>query len=217
MNVLEKKHKCLLTEIIALFVFCPAVLGLPIPIAVKLCTVGLTILYGLICAYKIGVFTDNSRQPLTRSYLTLIVLRFFIFALLSCCGMWLYAPEKLFYVVIYHTKLWVTMSLVYTFLSVVPQEFFYRTFFFKRYYPWLHSHYGYSAFLFTNAALFCFAHFFLHNTLVYILTFCGGVIFNLSYKKHQSLWLVSAEHSAYGLWLFTIGMGDMLAFPGSPT
>ena len=217
MKVIKKKPKYLLVEMMALFVFCPVMLGLAIPMEAKLCAVGLSLLYGIICAYKIGVFKCKTRPPLSQSHLTLIFARFFLFALLSCCGMWLYAPEKLFYVVIHHPKLWVTMSLVYTFLSVVPQEFFYRSFFFKRYYSWLHPQYGFSVFLLINASLFCFAHFFLHNTLVYILTFCGGVIFTLSYKKHQSLWLVSAEHSAYGLWLFTLGMGDMLAFPGSPT
>lgn len=202
---------------IALFVLCPLLLGLPLPIEVKLIAVGLALLYGGFSAFKLGLFTLSLNHSLSGGHLRLIALRFLAFALLSCIAMWLYAPENLFYVVIHRPTLWITMSLVYIFLSVVPQEFFYRSFFFKRYYPMLTRTYGFSVFLLVNSALFCFAHFFLHNILVYILTFCGGLIFTLSYQKHQSLWLVSAEHSAYGVWLFTLGMGDMLAFPGSPT
>ncbi|MBO1256000.1 CPBP family intramembrane metalloprotease [Alteromonas sp. 5E99-2] len=105
------------------------------------------------------------------------------------------------------------MSLVYTFVSVIPQEFVYRSFFFKRYQGLTSSYIIFAA---ISAVTFSFAHFFLNNTLVFILTFFGGILFTSSYKKHGSLWLVSAEHSAYGVWLFTIGLGDMLAFPGGP-
>ena len=127
--------------------------------------------------------------------------------------MWKYAPEKLFYVVINNPKLWITMSLVYTFVSVIPQEFVYRSFFFKRYQEVISPYFLFAA---VSAITFSFAHFFLNNTLVFVLTFLGGILFTSSYKKHGSLWLVSAEHSAYGVWLFTIGLGDMLAFPGGP-
>lgn len=199
------------------FFLCPLVLGLPVPISVKLIAIGLTLIYGTIIAYKLGLFNFKLSHDLSQSLFTIIAARFIAFCVLTTIGMWLYAPEKLFYVVINHPKLWITMSMVYTFLSVIPQEFFYRSFFFKRYHDLITQRYGFTIFLLINSALFCFAHFFFHNTLVYILTFCGGIIFTLSYKKHQSLWLVSAEHSAYGLWLFTIGMGDMLAFPGMPS
>ncbi|MDU0355872.1 hypothetical protein RS130_20045 [Paraglaciecola aquimarina] len=51
------------------------------------------------------------------------------------------------------------------------------------------------------------------NNLVFVLTFAGGILFALNYKKSQSLVAVSIEHSAYGLWLFTVGLGQQLAFP----
>ena len=64
-----------------------------------------------------------------------------------------------------------------------------------------------------NAALFSLAHIFFKNTLVMILTFIGGILFALTFKKTKSTLLVSIEHAIYGSWLFTVGMGEMLGFP----
>jgi membrane protease YdiL (CAAX protease family) len=68
-------------------------------------------------------------------------------------------------------------------------------------------------FLFVNGCVFSFAHLFLNNALVFTLTFVGSLLFALTFKKSQSLMLVSIEHSVYGAWLFTLGLGEMLAFP----
>lgn len=46
-----------------------------------------------------------------------------------------------------------------------------------------------------------------------ILTFIGGLLFALTFKKTKSTLLVSIEHAIYGSWLFTVGMGEMLGFP----
>jgi membrane protease YdiL (CAAX protease family) len=68
-----------------------------------------------------------------------------------------------------------------------------------------------------NAVLFSLAHIFFKNTLVLILTFIGGFLFIHTYSKTKSTTLVSIEHALYGNWLFTIGMGLILAFPGMET
>jgi len=47
-----------------------------------------------------------------------------------------------------------------------------------------------------------------------MLTFIGGVLFAYTYQKTKSTALVAIEHAVYGNWLFTVGMGEMLAFPG---
>ena len=70
-------------------------------------------------------------------------------------------------------------------------------------------------FIFLNATLFSLAHIFFRNTLVLILTFLGGLLFAFTYHKSKSTLLVSIEHAIYGNWLFTVGMGEMLAFPGA--
>jgi membrane protease YdiL (CAAX protease family) len=68
--------------------------------------------------------------------------------------------------------------------------------------------------VFINGVLFSLAHLFFRNTLVSVLTFLGGLLFALTFLKYKSTLLVSIEHALYGNWLFTVGMGQMLAFPG---
>lgn len=211
MQVTQKRKR--IAELAILFLFCPLLLGLSIPLWLKLGSCLVALAYVGVIAFKLRLFSFKKIPNIPAITTYLICLRFILFAVISTFVMWKYAPEKLFYVVISNPKLWITMSLVYTFASVIPQEFVYRSFFFKRYQGALSS---YSIFVAVSAITFSFAHFFLNNTLVFVLTFLGGILFTSSYKKHGSLWLVSAEHSAYGVWLFTIGLGDMLAFPGGP-
>jgi membrane protease YdiL (CAAX protease family) len=68
-------------------------------------------------------------------------------------------------------------------------------------------------FILINAGLFSLAHLFFRNALVMLLTFLGGILFALTFKKTKSTLLVSIEHSIYGCWLFTVGMGEILGFP----
>jgi len=93
---------------------------------------------------------------------------------------------------------------------VYPQELLYRTFFFQRYENLFKNE---KIFIFINALLFSLAHLFFKNTLVLLLTFIGGVLFAITFKNSKSTVLVSIEHSIYGCWLFTVGMGNMLGFP----
>jgi membrane protease YdiL (CAAX protease family) len=99
---------------------------------------------------------------------------------------------------------------IYSFFSVYPQELIYRTFFFQRYESLFRSN---LVFTLVNAAVFSLAHIFFKNTLVMLLTFIGGILFALTFKKTKSTLLVSIEHAIYGCWLFTVGMGAMLGFP----
>ncbi len=122
------------------------------------------------------------------------------------------APDKLFSVVIKKPILWVVILFVYTFLSVWPQEIIYRTFFYDRYESLVKNKW---LFIFINAVLFSLAHIFLRSFLVQLLTFLGGLLFAFTYQRTKSTTLVSIEHAIYGNWLFTVGMGEMLAFPGA--
>ena len=117
---------------------------------------------------------------------------------------------QLFTVVINNPKLWVFILFFYSVFSVYPQELIYRTFFFQRYESLFKNKW---LFIFVNAALFSLAHIFFRNTLVMFLTFIGGILFALTFKKTKSTLLVSIEHALYGCWLFTVGMGSMLGFP----
>ena len=52
------------------------------------------------------------------------------------------------------------------------------------------------------------------QTLVFALTFCGGILFGRTWLKSHSALAVSIEHALYGFWLFTVGLGGYFAFPG---
>lgn len=131
-------------------------------------------------------------------------------AIVTGLFVWFTAPEDLFTVALKKTKMWLAILFVYSLFSVYPQELIYRTFYFERYRMLFKNE---ALFIFINAIVFSLAHLFFRNTLVIIITFLGGILFALTYKKTESTLLVSIEHAIYGCWLFTVGMGDMLGFP----
>ena len=145
------------------------------------------------------------RQFWMHSLIKLVML-----AVITIIFIWFTDKESLFGVLLNKPKLWLMILFFYTFFSVYPQELIYRIFFFQRY---QHIFKNEVVFVLLNAALFSLAHLFLKNTLVLFLTFIGGIIFAITYKRTKSTLLVSIEHAIYGCWLFTVGMGNMLGFP----
>jgi len=93
---------------------------------------------------------------------------------------------------------------VYPLLSVVPQEFVYRTFFFERYKPLFSNS---AAMILASTFCFGFVHIMFHNWIAPVFSGIGGLLFSISYARHKSLKLVSIEHAAYGCYVFTIGLG----------
>jgi len=102
-------------------------------------------------------------------------------------------------------RLWVTIMVLYPLMSVLAQEFVYRTFFFHRYGP-LFGDRRWIA-IFANAALFSFAHIIFENWIAVIGTFFSGLLFAYRYDVTRSLWAVWLEHSLYGCLVFTVGLG----------
>lgn len=102
-------------------------------------------------------------------------------------------------------RLWLTIMVLYPLLSVLAQEFVYRTFFFHRYGP-LFGTFRWAAIL-TNAALFGFAHIIFNNWIAVAGTFFTGLLFAYRYDVTRSLWAVWLEHSLYGCLVFTVGLG----------
>ena len=138
------------------------------------------------------------------------IIKLFLIAIITSFYVYFTAPKNLFIVVLNKPLLWILILLFYSIFSVYPQELLYRNFFFKRYLELFKNE---KLFLFINAFLFSLAHLLFKNTLVLILTFIGGLLFAYTYSKTKSTFLVSVEHSIYGCWLFTVGMGNMLGFP----
>lgn len=138
------------------------------------------------------------------------LIKFLIIAIVTSTFVWLTDKPSLFNVVLNKPVLWLLILLFYSLFSVYPQELIYRTFFFKRYKSLFKNE---TFFIFINAILFSLAHLLFKNTLVLLLTFIGGILFAFTYNRTKSTLLVSVEHSIYGCWLFTVGMGNMLGFP----
>ena len=140
----------------------------------------------------------------------LIIIKLLIIAVITSLFVWFTDANSLFIVVFNKPKLWILILILYSLFSVYPQELLYRTFFFKRYKNLFKNE---NIFIVINALLFSLAHLFFKNMLVLMLTFIGGILFAITFKKTKSTLLVSIEHSIYGCWLFTVGMGSMLGFP----
>jgi membrane protease YdiL (CAAX protease family) len=166
------------------------------------------IIYVLFKIEKIKIRIEKNINWTTFWRSTLIKLSIII--VITSLFVWLTDAQSLFVVMLNKPKLWVLILFFYSFFSVYPQELLYRTFFFQRYENLFKNE---RLFILVNALLFSLAHLFFKNTLVLLLTFVGGVLFAITFKKTKSTVLVSIEHSIYGCWLFTVGMGNMLGFP----
>ncbi|MCC1483639.1 CPBP family intramembrane glutamic endopeptidase [Winogradskyella immobilis] len=200
-----------LAELFILFVLAPISLVLDIPIWFKL---GFGLL-GFIYIIVLLLIVEKNKFRIAKNlnwkvFWKRTFIQLLIIAFLTTLYVWFVDKENLYIVVINKPKLWLFILFFYSAFSVYPQELIYRTFYFQRYQPLFKNE---NIFIIINAILFSLAHLFFRNTLVMILTFIGGILFALSYKKTKSTLLVSIEHAIYGCWLFTVGMGAMLGFP----
>ena len=103
-----------------------------------------------------------------------------------------------------HTQLWLTTILIYPLISVLPQELIFRSFFFHRYKPivpdkqhrwWLSS------------GVFALAHVVYGNWLAVIGSVFAGLLFGYRYIQSKSTLVVALEHSLWGCFAFTVGLG----------
>jgi membrane protease YdiL (CAAX protease family) len=205
------KRSFLSLELVLLFFLIPVILFLEVLPIIKIGSLLIAITYVIVTSIK------NKLIPL-KSLLSFSLKNEWRALLLSCIivlsssliFMYFWHPENLFIVVKKNPTLWVIILFVYAFMSVLPQELLYRSYFFNRYKD-LFKNPKYLVII--NIIAFPLAHLFLKNWLVLLITLIGGIFFALTYKRSKSIILTSLEHAIYGNWLFTIGMGEMLAFP----
>ncbi len=199
-------------ELLLLFVLLPLSFLLDFHFLFKVIPVLLGFVYVLVILKKRGLlYIKLPNKESWKVFWKEIVVKLMIIMVITGVYVFWVAPDKLFSVMIEKPGLWFIILFVYTFLSVWPQEIVYRTFFYDRYMELIENKW---LLLFINAILFSLAHLFFGSVLVQVLTFIGGLLFAYTYQKTKSTTLVSIEHALYGNWLFTIGMGEMLAFPG---
>ncbi len=146
----------------------------------------------------------------TRGLLVPLIIRFVFILIATVLFIYQFEGEKLFNVITTKPWLWAWFSVVYILLSVIPQEFLYRTFFFSRYRELFPNKWIFMA---VNCLLFSFAHIWLQSPIVLIFTLVGGLFYFITYRRTQSLLFVCIEHAVYGIWLFTVGFGELFNFP----
>lgn len=208
-----KSNYYLATELFLLFVLLPISLVITYPIALKASFILIGFIYISIILLRVEKISFKVKSSIDwKAFWKRILLLFLGVILTTTLYVFIIDSNKLFCVVLNKPLLWIAILGVYTLLSVWPQEIIYRTFFFARYESLFQNK---KLFIFINAILFSLAHLFFRNTLVIVLTFIGGLLFAYTYHKTKSTFLASMEHALYGNWLFTVGMGEMLAFPGA--
>lgn len=207
-----KSNFYLAAELLILFVLLPISLVVNYPIAIKAALVLIGFLYITIVLLRVEKISFKVKPSIDWKVFWKRILQLFVgIVLITTAYVIIIDSNKLFCVVLNKPLMWIAILGVYTLLSVWPQEIIYRTFFFARYEKLFQNK---KLFIFINAILFSLAHLFFRNTLVLVLTFIGGLLFAYTYYKTKSTLLASIEHALYGNWLFTVGMGEMLAFPG---
>lgn len=113
-------------------------------------------------------------------------------------------PDRLFDFPRRNPQMWAMVMVFYPLLSVVPQEFVYRSFFFRRYAALFPNP---NTMIAVNALSFAAMHFVLQNWVAPLLSLIGGAIFAYGYQQHRSLKWVALEHALYGCMIFTVGLG----------
>ncbi|WP_343328829.1 CPBP family intramembrane glutamic endopeptidase [Polaribacter staleyi] len=203
--------RCKFFELLLIFVLIPISFAFDYSPILKLIIGLLGFTYITYVLFKVEKIKFRIEKNINwKHFWTTTLIKFLIIALITTSFVWFTDKENIFTVMLNKPSLWILILLFYTFFSVYPQELLYRTFFFKRYQNLFKNE---SLFILVNALLFSAAHLMFRNTLVLFLTFIGGILFAITYNKTKSTLLVSIEHSIYGCWLFTVGMGNMLGFP----
>jgi uncharacterized protein len=107
-------------------------------------------------------------------------------------------------------QLWLMIVMLYPLVSAFPQEFLYRSFYFRRYRAILPL--GLKGIL-INAAAFGFLHIIYDNVPAVLLSFAAGIVFASVYLKTGKLTIPWIEHALYGLMVFTFGLGLLFYKP----
>lgn len=207
------KSTLLISECIILFFIIPLVLLLDISIYFKLALPLLGLIYCTRITLKEKLISFNELYEIhSPKDWKPILMKTVLLVIISTLFMYLFNAEKLFIVVLNKPVLWITICLIYSIFSVLPQELLYRSFFFKRYASLFKNP---TVLIAINAVAFSLAHSLFQNIYISILTLIGGLVFAMTYHRSKSLLLTSVEHAIYGSWLFTLGIGEYLAFPGA--
>ncbi|PAU95342.1 CPBP family intramembrane metalloprotease [Aliifodinibius salipaludis] len=196
----------LLLEGIIIFIGLPGAEYVGISPLPKLVLLGLVAVY---CGYVLwrdsmfgkGLFRRSEADQASKT----ILLRLLIIAPGLFGLAWILDPVNLLAFPIEDPWIWMLVMVLYPVFSALPQEIIYRTFFFHRYKDFFY--FKNSDVLF-SALAFSFLHLVYGNWMAIGLSFGGGILFGMTYKRTQSLFWVTVEHILYGWLIFTLGLGE---------
>ncbi|KMQ52073.1 hypothetical protein CHISP_1062 [Chitinispirillum alkaliphilum] len=174
---------------------------------------GILALFTLICTGILlgdSQFRKNLKEVKKRrihrgANLKIILIRFSLFAPLLIVITLIVEPEELFIFPRSEFFTWIVTLLLYSLFSAYPQELIYRTFLFHRYKS-LFSSAG--MIVLASSVTFGYMHLIYENFIAVFLTLLGGYIFSHTYLKTNSLLITGLEHSLYGGFIFTVGLGS---------
>jgi membrane protease YdiL (CAAX protease family) len=149
------------------------------------------------------------KQEVSRGFGWPVLASILIVFAVGALGIWAWLKEThptwLFEFPRNRPHLWMMVMLAYPVASVATQEIVYRTFFFHRYGPLFAQRAG--AAIALNGVLFGFAHIVVGQPFAVIATVLGGWLFAARYLETRSIWAVMIEHTLWGAFVFTIGLG----------
>ncbi len=202
------RKQVLLTEFFILFLFLPVFLYFvrkdfaPYLILFLVSTLGWCLLL-LLSDQRFKRFRFWNIEKL-RLYLPKVLKTFFIAACAIFIASWLLTPEWLFKLPLENPMIWLALLVFYPLFSAWPQEIIFRTFLFHRYKKVFKSK---QLRVFISAGVFALAHLVFANWIAVAGSFIAGLVFAFTYMNSRSTLLVAIEHSLWGLWLFTAGLG----------
>ena len=144
-------------------------------------------------------------KNMKRKHLRPLWQTFAILGLLIAAFTYIYTPDTFLDFPLNHTISWLAIIVVYPLLSVIPQEVIFRIYFFHRFKNLFASKLS-CAWL--SSISFGFAHLIYGNWIAVVFSFFGGLIFSYRFIQTKSIAVVMIEHTMWGLFLFTIGLGS---------
>lgn len=201
----KQQNLRLFAEFILLFIGTP-LLVIGEPRSVKVAVILGFSVFALFMLRYAGIRDANKEWnwKAVRPALPYIMPRVVVFCSFLTMLLLLLQPGRLFSFPLQRPGFWAIVMLWYPVLSVLPQELIYRSLFFHRYGKLFKTE---RLRQFASAAVFGWAHIIFPNVVAVTLCTIGGYVFAHSYRKYNSLAVAWLEHSIYGCFLFTVGLG----------
>ena len=198
-------------EFVLLFILLPLALAVPVSPWIRVALGFIGLVHVVLVSKKLKLFSFKKVSVgIKVQHFYFLVAKLIIISIITYFIVSESYPQELFRSLVDNPLKFAIICLVYIIGSVIPQEFIYRDFFFKRYYSFFPND---LLFVLVNGILFSLAHLFFYNKLVLLMTLIGGWIFSYTYVKTKSLRFTILEHALYGCWVYAVGLGSILGFP----